>query len=99
MFLKNVLLQMSQNSHENTRAAVSLFNTVVGLRKIEAQVQLFSCEFCDTFKNTHFVEHLRTNASVHRQNRQNECVGRNRQAIMNSAFREQFFKNEFASCA
>ena len=25
--------------------------------------QVFSCEFCEIFKNTYFIEHLRTTAS------------------------------------
>ena len=32
--------------------------------KNETLVQVFSCEFCETFKNTFFAEHLRATASV-----------------------------------
>ena len=32
--------------------------------KNETLVQVFSCEFCEIFKNTYFVEHLRTTTSV-----------------------------------
>ena len=35
--------------------------------KKETLVQLFSCEFCEIFKNTFFTEHLRTTASVRRE--------------------------------
>ena len=34
----------------------SLFNK-------ESLIQVFSCEFCEIFKNTFFTEHLRTTAS------------------------------------
>ena len=27
--------------------------------------QVFSCEYCENFKNNYFVKHLRTAASVH----------------------------------
>ena len=33
--------------------------------KKETRAQVFSCEFCEIFKNTIFTEHLRTTASVH----------------------------------
>ena len=32
--------------------------------KRETPTKIFSCEFCKIFKNTYFVEHLRTNASA-----------------------------------
>ena len=32
--------------------------------KKETLVQVFSCEFCEIFKNTFFTEHLRTTAST-----------------------------------
>ena len=42
------------------------FNKVAGLRplKKEAMVQVFSCEFCESFKNTFLTEHLRVVASA-----------------------------------
>ena len=47
------------------------FNKVAGLRpmacnfiKKETLAQAFFCEFCKTFKNTFFTEHLRTTASA-----------------------------------
>ena len=44
------------------------FNKVAGLRpaallKKESPAQVYSCEFCETFSKTYFVEHLRTAAS------------------------------------
>ena len=38
----------------------SAFNKVSGLKKIPTQV--FSREFCEIFKNTYYVDHLRTDA-------------------------------------
>ena len=32
--------------------------------KKETVAQVFSCEFCEIFKNTFFTEHLRTTASI-----------------------------------
>ena len=39
------------------------FNKVAGLRKKETLTRVFSCEFCEIFKNTFFTEHLWTTAS------------------------------------
>ena len=43
-----------------------VFRKVAGLRlaKKETPTQVFSCEFCEIFKNTFFTEHLWTTASV-----------------------------------
>ena len=41
----------------------SLVNNVEGLKKTPTQV--FSCEYCETVKNTYFEEYLRTTASVY----------------------------------
>ena len=67
---KKVLLEISQNSQEDTCARVSLFNKVAGLRphacnfiKKETLTQVFSCEFCKISKNTFFTEHPWTTAS------------------------------------
>ena len=48
----------------------SLFNEVTGTQacnftKKRIQPQVFSCEYCEIFKNTYFDKHLRTAASVH----------------------------------
>ena len=46
-----------------------LFNKVAGLRqgcnfiKKEALEQVFSCEFCENFKNPFFIEHLQATVS------------------------------------
>ena len=67
MFYKILFLNISQNSLEITCARVSF------LIKLQASLQLYlkrnfgtgvSCEFCETFKNTFFTEHLRATASV-----------------------------------
>ena len=56
---KKVFLKTSQNSQENTCARVSF------LTKLQASglqlAKVFSCEFCEIFKNTFFIEHLWTN--------------------------------------
>ena len=50
----------------------SLFNKVA---KKETLTQLFSCEFCEIFKNTFFTEQLLTTASV-------RSVIKNRQIVL-----------------
>ena len=65
---KKVFLKISQNSQENPCARVSfliknfkkLFNIKLYLKETLAQV--FSCEFCEIFKNTFFTEHHWTTA-------------------------------------
>ena len=45
----------------------SLFNKIAGLQAstfrpttlLKKQTQLFSCEYCETFKNIYFEEHLK----------------------------------------
>ena len=49
-------IEISLNSEENT------FTRIFFLIKVPAS-QVFSCEFCEIFKNTCFTEHLRTTAS------------------------------------
>ena len=54
-------LKISQNLQENTCDRISfLIKKKLGHRWV-----FFSCEFCETFKNTFFTEHLRTTASVY----------------------------------
>ena len=48
-----VFLQISRNSQENTCVGVSFLITT----------QVFSCEFCEIFKNIFFTEHLPATAS------------------------------------
>ena len=60
-----MLLEISQNSQENTCARV-FFNHAAGLRSatlLETQAQVFSCIFCEISKNTFFREHLLATAS------------------------------------
>ena len=56
--VKKVLLKISQNSQENTCARVSflikLQAEACNFIKKETLAQVFSCEFCEIFKNTFF---------------------------------------------
>ena len=60
--VKNVFLNNSQNSQENTCARVpfliKLQNSGNFIKK-EALVQVFSYEFCEIFTKTFFMEHIR----------------------------------------
>ena len=62
LFLKN-----SQNSQENTCVRVSflikLQAEACNFIKKETLAQVFSCKFCESFKNTSFAEHLRPTTS------------------------------------
>ena len=58
---KKVFLKISQNSQENTCAGA---RPATLLTKKLWLAQVFSCEFCEVFKNTFFTEHLRTTASI-----------------------------------
>ena len=57
-----VFLKISQNSQESTHARVSflikLQPEACNFIKKETLAQVFSCEFCEIFKNTIFIEHL-----------------------------------------
>ena len=57
-YKKQVFLEISQNSQENTCAKVSF------LLKLQALAQVFSCGFCEISKNTFLIECLRETASV-----------------------------------
>ena len=59
---KKMFLKILQYSQENTCVRVSLqaFRSVILLKR---DTNLFSCEYCETFKNTNFEEYLRTTAS------------------------------------
>ena len=50
--VKKVLLEISQNSQENTCARISFLIKLQAKKEILAQV--FSCEFCEISKNTFF---------------------------------------------
>ena len=60
--VKTLLLKISQNSKENTCSRVSILielqAEVYNFIKKETLAQVFSCEFCEIFKNTFFIEHL-----------------------------------------
>ena len=66
--VKKVFLKISQNSQENTRARVSflikLQAEACNLIKKETLAQVFSCEFCEIFKNTIFYRIHPVAASV-----------------------------------
>ena len=62
--INKVFLEILQNSHENTWAG-GFFNKDSALRaatllniKKETLAQVFSCEFCETYRSTFFIEHL-----------------------------------------
>ena len=61
--VKKIFLKTSQNSQENTCARVSFFikfqASACNFIKKETLVQVFFCEFCEIFKNTFFIKHLR----------------------------------------
>ena len=57
-----VFFKISQDSQENNRAR-DLFNDFKKRPIKKALVQVFHCEFCEFFKDTCSVEHLRTVAS------------------------------------
>ena len=54
--LQNIFLKVSQASQENTCCQSLFFDEVAGWRQVLAQV--FSCELCENFKNTFFINHL-----------------------------------------
>ena len=58
--VKKVFLKISQNSWENACTRVSFLIKVAGQENL---AQVFSSEFCEIFKNTIFIEQLRTAAS------------------------------------
>ena len=67
VLIKNVFLKISQISQENTcdRASflikLQAYNNLI---KKESLAQVSSCEICEIFKKTFFIEHLRTTASI-----------------------------------
>ena len=66
--MKKLHLKILQNSQKNTCARVSFFHKVAGgaciFIKNETLAQVFSCKFCEIFKNTSFTKHLRETASL-----------------------------------
>ena len=65
--VKNVFLEISQISQENTCARISLLiklqASACNFIKKETLAQVFSCEFCVIFKSTFSTEQLWTTAS------------------------------------
>ena len=61
VFYKKVFLEISQNSQKNICARASFLIKLQALNftKKETLAQVFSCEFCESSKNTFFfAEHL-----------------------------------------
>ena len=93
MFLRNL-----QNSQEKTYVRVYFL-----MIKLQVCGLLFSCEFCDIFKNTFFTEHLR--ATTFEPNitysMQKPLVAKNHKNFSNSyvsicsAIRVRIFKNKY----
>ena len=75
-----------------------LFDKVAVLRKKETLTRVFSCEFCEIFKNTFFTEHLWTTASKHqistRVNQKKTKSSRN-DYVMCTCFKFWLMKNIF----
>ena len=62
--VEKMFLKISQNLQESTCARVSFFNFI----KKEALAQVFSCEFCEIFKNIISADHIRATASEEVEN-------------------------------
>ena len=58
MFFKKDVFKKFANSYGNTCAGVSIIKKIATLLKRDSWKSL-SCEFCETFENTFFIEHLR----------------------------------------
>ena len=63
MFLKKVLLKISQYSQENTCVGASLVSLESTLLKRDSSTDTF-CEYYEIFKNTYSKEHLKTTAET-----------------------------------
>ena len=61
--IKKVFLKISQKFTGKHLCQSLFFNKVCNFIKKETLAKAFSCEFCETFKNTFFAEHLRTTTS------------------------------------
>ena len=65
---KEVFLEISQNSQENTYVRVSFLIKLQAsgrnFIKKETLAHVLSCEFCEISKSTFFTEHFRTAVSV-----------------------------------
>ena len=60
--MKKMVLEILQNSQENTFAWVSF---LIKLQAKESLAQVFSCEFCEIFKNTFFYRTPLVAASIY----------------------------------
>ena len=62
---KKLLLKILEYSQENTCVRVSFWQSykACNFYKQETPTQVFSCEYCEIFKNNYFEEHLLTAAS------------------------------------
>ena len=63
VFYKKGARKTFQNLPENTCARVSFAALSAIFIKKETLAQVFSCEFCEIFKNRFFAEHLQVTAS------------------------------------
>ena len=65
--IKKVFLKIWQNSQENTVSETSFFKScwpeACNVLKKATLTQVFSCKFCEIFKNTFFTEDIRVTAS------------------------------------
>ena len=68
VFYKKGVLEISQNSQENTCARLSFLIKLQAWSLLlywkETLTQVFSCQFCEISKNIFFTEHVWTTASV-----------------------------------
>ena len=65
---KKVFLEISQNSQQNICVRVPFLikfqASACNFIKKQSLAQVFSCEFCDIYKNTVLTKHFRTTAST-----------------------------------
>ena len=57
--VKKMFLKISQNSQENTCVGICYSPNACNFIKRETSTQVFSWEFCETFKNIFFIKHRR----------------------------------------
>ena len=60
--IKTVVLKNFAIFTGSTRAGLQTFNFVI--KRLQHRMQLFSCEYCEVFKNTYFEKHLWMATSV-----------------------------------
>ena len=64
VLLKGVLKNFTKLTGKHLCQSL-FFNKVATFSKKETLAQVLSCKFCEIFKNTFFIEHFRTTASVY----------------------------------